>query len=312
MDRKIIVDGVQITISSHGEHDYICLTDMVKAKDDDVRAADILKNWIRNRSTIEFLGIWETLYNPNFKVVEFDHFRKESGLPSFTMSVSNWVDTTNAIGIYSKIGKNGGTYAHKDIAYHFGMWFSPEFHLLVVKEFQRLKEDESLRNNLEWQDKRLLAKVAYRLHTDAVKDYRLPPLNLPKEKERFIYAQEADIINIAVFGCTAKEWEQNNPERVLKGENMRDSASVIQLVAVTAAEAVNKELIKSGILPEKRLEMLRQSAIENMKSLSGSPTVQQAERQLSNNKFDNADETTQKQLSAFKQSLAKTLEKPPK
>jgi len=186
MERKTVVDGAQITISSQGNQDYICLTDMVKAREDKARAADILKNWIRNRSTIEFLGIWESLYNPNFKVVEFDHFRKEAGLPSFTMSVINWVETTGAIGLYAKAGKyGGGTFAHKDIAYHFGMWFSPEFHLLVVKEFQRLKEDEALRNNLEWRDKRLLSKVAYRLHTDAIKDYRLPPLNLPKEKERF-------------------------------------------------------------------------------------------------------------------------------
>jgi hypothetical protein len=300
MDRIIIVQGTRISILSEGEQDYICLTDMVKANEDVSRAADILKNWIRNRSTIEFLGIWETLYNPNFKVVEFDHFRKSAGLPSFTMSVSNWVDATNAIGIFSKMGKYGGTYAHKDIAYHFGMWFSPEFHLLVVKEFQRLKEDESIRLNSEWQDKRFLAKAAYRLQTDAIKEFMLPALNLPKEKEKYVYATEGDIINVAVFGITARQWEEQNPEKVLRGENMRDTASVIQLVAVVAAESLNKELIKKGISQSERLKALRESALENIRSLTESPSVKK--------RIINEKGTFDEDLSKFNKSLATALE----
>lgn len=302
MDRIIIVKGNRISVFSEGKEDYICLTDMVKANENSSRAADILKNWIRNRSTIEFLGIWETLYNPKFKVVEFDHFRKNAGLPSFTMSVSNWVEGTNAIGIFSKMGKYGGTYAHKDIAYHFGMWFSPEFHLLIVKEFQRLKEDEGLRLNSEWQDKRFLAKAAYRLQTDAIKEYILPALNLPKEKERFVHANEADMINIAVFGMTAKTWEEQNTERFLKGENMRDSASAIQLVAVVAAETLNKELIKNGLPQSDRLKMLRESAMENIRSLSESPTVK---KRLENKEIN--DEV----LSTFNKALKTTIKHNP-
>jgi hypothetical protein len=188
---------------------------MAKAGSDDARAADIIKNWIRNRGTIEFLGTWETIYNPKFKVVEFDHFRKEAGLPTFTMSVNNWVEKTSAIGIFSKAGKYGGTYAHKDIAFEFGVAISPIFKLYLIKEYQRLKEIESNQYNLEWNVKRILSKVNYQFQTNAVKDYIIPKSNLPQSKEGIAYADEADILNIALFGCTAKEWRDANINRHL-------------------------------------------------------------------------------------------------
>ena len=266
MDRKIVVQGIKINISSYGDRDYICLTDMVKGFENGLT---LIEKWLRNKNTIEFIGIWEEMYNPIFNSPEFEEIKNQAGLNRFSISVKSFVERTGAIGIRAQTGRyNSGTFAHVDIAYHFGMWLSPEFHLLIVKEFQRLKEEESLKLNSEWQDKRFLAKVAYRIQTDAIKEYMLPKLNLPKEKENFIYAQEADVINIAVFGLTAKEWEEQNPERFLKGENMRDSASVIQLVAVATAEAQNKELIKQELPQGDRVIILRESAIENMKSLS--------------------------------------------
>ena len=270
MNRKIMVKGITIGISSYSDNDYICLTDMVKAFED---GNGLIDNWLRNRNTVEFLGIWERIHNQNFNSVEFDGIKTQVGLNRFRLSSKQWIESTNAIGIIAHAGRYGGTYAHKDIAYHFGMWLSPEFHLLIVKEFQRLKEDESLRLNSEWQDKRLLAKAAYKIQTDAIKEYMLPALNLPKDKESFIYAQEADIINLAVFGQTAKMWEEQNQEKVLRGENMRDTASIIQLVAVVTAESQNKELIKQGIEQSERLKILRESAIENMRSLHTSPSV---------------------------------------
>ncbi len=302
MSRKIIVQGNPINISSKGEQDYICLTDMVKTFED---GNGLIENWLRNKNTVEFLGIWEMLHNPVFNSVEFDGIKMQVGLNRFKLSVKQWIERTNAIGITAQAGRYGGTYADKDIAYHFGMWLSPEFYLLVVKEFQRLKEEESLRNSLEWQEKRFLSKVAYRLQTDAIKEYIIPELNLPKEKEWLVYAQEADIINIAVFGCTAQEWEKNNPEKALKGENMRDSADLIQLITVTTTEALNKEFIRAGLPKERRLQMLRQSAIENMKSLSGSPSVQQRQKQIDAQNFSNFDNPPKKHLTAIQNQTNK-------
>ena len=253
-NNKLKVQDVEISLATIDNQDYISLTDMAKGKNDEARAADIIKNWIRNRSTLEFLGTWEILYNPNFKVVEFDHFKKEAGLPTFTISVSNWVESTNAIGILSRKGKYGGTYAHKDIAFEFGAAISPVFKLYLIKEYQRLKELESNQYNLEWNVKRILSKANYHIHTDAVKNYILPTLS--DLKDAFVYADEADLLNLAMFGCTAKQWKAANPERALKGENIRDIASINELAILSNIESLNASLIKHNITKEERFKIL--------------------------------------------------------
>ena len=225
------VQGIEIALTTINEEDFICITDIVKAKGGDARAADIIKNWIRNRSTIEFLGTWETLYNPNFKVVEFDHFRKEAGLPTFTMSVSNWIEKTGAIGIVSKAGRYGGTYAHKDIAFEFCSAISPMFKLYVIKEYQRLVELERSELALSWNVKRLLSKANYHIHTDAIKNVILPKLNISQMKQGLVYASEADLLNMVMFDCTSKQWQEANPE-LAKTINIRDTATINQLIVL--------------------------------------------------------------------------------
>ena len=265
-NNSITVQNIKIAITSINNEDYISLTDMVKAKDDDSRAADIIKNWLRNRGTLEFLGTWESIYNPDFKVVEFDHFRKEAGLPTFTMSGSNWVESTNAIGIISKQGKYGGTYAHKDIAFEFGAAISPVFKLYIIKEYQRLKEIESNSYGLEWNVRRILSKANYQIHTDAVKNYIIPNLSYSQKKE-WVYAEEADLLNIVLFGCTAKQWREANPERVLKGENIRDIASINELAILTNLESLNATLIKNKLNKKERFRILLDMVKEQRQTL---------------------------------------------
>ena len=265
-NNSITVQNIKIAITSINNEDYISLTDMVKAKDDDSRAADIIKNWLRNRGTLELLGTWESIYNPDFKVVEFDHFRKEAGLPTFTMSVSNWVESTNAIGIISKQGKYGGTYAHKDIAFEFGSAISPVFKLYIIKEYQRLKEIESNSYGLEWNVRRILSKANYQIHTDAVKNYIIPNLSYSQKKE-WVYAEEADLLNIVLFGCTAKQWREANPERVLKGENIRDIASINELAILTNLESLNATLIKNKLNKKERFRILLDMVKEQRQTL---------------------------------------------
>ena len=257
------VQGIEIALTTINEEDFICITDIVKAKGGDARAADIIKNWIRNRSTIEFLGTWETLYNPNFKVVEFDHFRKEAGLPTFTMSVSNWIEKTGAIGIVSKAGRYGGTYAHKDIAFEFCSAISPMFKLYVIKEYQRLVELERSELALSWNVKRLLSKANYHIHTDAIKNVILPKLNISQMKQGLVYASEADILNMVLFGCTAKQWQEANPE-LAKTMNIRDTATINQLIVLSNIESLNAELIKQGVSKEDRFTILRRTAEEQL------------------------------------------------
>ena len=257
------VQGIEIALTTINEEDFICITDIVKAKGGDARAADIIKNWIRNRSTIEFLGTWETLYNPNFKVVEFDHFRKEAGLPTFTMSVSNWIEKTGAIGIVSKAGRYGGTYAHKDIAFEFCSAISPMFKLYVIKEYQRLVELERSELALSWNVKRLLSKANYHIHTDAIKNVILPKLNISQIKQGLVYASEADLLNMVLFGCTAKQWQEANPE-LAKTMNIRDTATINQLIVLSNIESLNAELIKQGISKEDRFAILRRTAEEQL------------------------------------------------
>ena len=257
------VQGIEIALTTINEEDFICITDIVKAKGGDARAADIIKNWIRNRSTIEFLGTWETLYNPDFKVVEFDHFRKEAGLPTFTMSVSNWIEKTGAIGIISKAGRYGGTYAHKDIAFEFCSAISPMFKLYVIKEYQRLIEHERSELALSWNVKRLLSKANYHIHTDAIKNAILPKLNISQMKLGLVYASEADLLNLALFGCTAKQWQEANPE-LAKTMNIRDAATINQLIVLSNIESLNAELIKLGISKDDRFTILRRTAEEQL------------------------------------------------
>ncbi|MCL2063442.1 MAG: KilA-N domain-containing protein [Candidatus Cloacimonetes bacterium] len=260
---KITVQGSEITVISVNGNDYISLTDMAKSKEGVGRAADIIKNWLRTRTTLEFLGTWEELYNPNFKVVEFDHFKMQAGLPSFVISISEWVDKTNAIGIYVKNGKYGGTYAHKDIAFEFGAAISAVFRLFLIKEFQRLKEEEQSTKSLEWNLQRTLSKINYRIHTDAIKEHIVPKI-VTKEQVNYAYANEADLLNVALFGKTAKEWRDENPEE--KG-NMRDFATLEQLVVLSNMESINALLIRQELSQSERLLQLNNVAITQMRSL---------------------------------------------
>lgn len=264
--RAIVVKGSEITIITAHEADYISLTDMAKRFGDDT----IIYNWIRNRNTVEFLGIWECIYNPNFNPVEFERFKNEAGLNRFSLSPKKWVDATNAVGIISKAGRyGGGTFAHKDIAFEFGSWLSAEFKIYLIKEFQRLKEDEQKRLSLEWNLQRTLAKINYRIHTDAVKEKLLPP-ELSSKQINGIYADEADLLNVALFGITAKEWRDRYPGQ--EG-NIRNYAAIEQLVVLSNLESVNAVLIHQGLSQAQRLEQLNRIAIMQMKSLLGNKEI---------------------------------------
>lgn len=256
---KIIVQDTDITILQINENDYISLTDIAKFKTDDTFI--VVCNWMRNRNTIEYLGIWESLYNPNFKPIEFDRFRKEAGLNAFTMSPKKWIETTNAIGIISKSGRYGGTYAHKDIAFKFASWISVEFELYVAKEFQRLKEEEQ--KQLGWSVKRELAKLNYHIHTDAIKK-NLIPKEITPQQASMIYANEADVLNVALFGVTAKEWREANPD--VKG-NICDYATINQLICLSNMENLNAVFINDNLPQRERLIKLNQIAIQQMSVL---------------------------------------------
>lgn len=263
----ITVQNIPISVSNDNEKDYICISDIAKAKEGNSKTDDIIKNWLRNRNTLEFLGTWEKMYNPNFKSVEFDGFKKDAGLPTFTLSVSQWVDRTNAIGIYSKRGKYGGTYAHKDIAFEFASAISPVFKLYLIKEFQRLKEIEN--KGIEWDTKRLLTKSNYLIHTDAIKNYLLPNIDYYKDKNWLKYAEEADILNVIMFKCTAKDWRNMNPE-LAKQSNMRDYATINELTVLSNLESHNAELIKQGKNKEERFEILSEIANYQLNILNNS------------------------------------------
>ncbi len=256
---KINVQDTAITVVKQDDQDYISLTDIAKHKSDDPTA--VIGNWMRNRNTIEYLGIWETLYNPYFNPLEFEGFRKEAGLNAFTLSPLKWVNATNAVGIAVKAGRYGGTFAHKDIAFKFASWISVEFELYIVKEFQRLKEEEQ--KQIGWTAKRELSKINYHIHTAAVKQ-RLIPHEVTAQQASVIYANEADVLNVAMFGMTAKEWRDANPD--LKG-NIRDYASVNELICLSNMENLNAVFIEDGILQNERLIKLNQIAIHQMQVL---------------------------------------------
>ncbi|MGR3317805.1 MAG: KilA-N domain-containing protein [Candidatus Anammoxibacter sp.] len=271
---KINVQGTEITICSIDQKDYISLTDIAKYRNSDA-PADVVKNWLRSRSTIEFLGLWERLNNPDFKLVEFDQFRNDAGSNHFVLSPKKWIGSTNAIGITSKSGKYGGTFAHQDIAFEFASWISPEFKLYILKEFQRLKQEEIEQNRQEWNVSRTIAKVNYVIHTDAVKEHLIPE-DISTLKEKFIYADEADLLNVALFARTATEWRNENPK--LKG-NIRDFATLEQLVVLSNLESYNSELIKQKIPAEKRLEQLNKIAIEQMRVLIANKSIKKIGRE---------------------------------
>lgn len=258
---KITVQNTQINVFHREDQDYISLTDMASAKEGDSRSADVIKNWIRNRYTIEFLGTWEIIHNPNFKVVEFDHFRRNAGLPSFVLSASEWIERTDAIGIFVKKGRYGGTYAHKDIAFEFGSAISVTFKLYLIEEFQRLKTDEL--RQLGWSAKRELSKINYCIHTDAIK-HNLIPNEVTQKQANVIYANEADVLNVAMFGITAKQWREANPD--LNG-NIRDYATVNELICLSNMENLNAVFIEQGISQSERLIKLNQIAIHQMSIL---------------------------------------------
>lgn len=271
---SITVQDVPVTIMNVDQRDYISLTDMARARTDAGRAADVIKNWLRARSTLEFLGTWEIMYNPNFKVVEFDHFKSEAGLHTFTLSAKEWIEKTNAVGIYVQAGRYGGTYAHKDIAFEFGSAISPVFKLYLLKEYQRLKDEENDRLKLEWSAKRFLSKNNYLIHTDAVKNYVLPQSNYTKNTEWLAYADEADLLNVALFGCTAKAWREANPT-LAKNSNIRDYASIAELTVLSNLETHNAELIKSRMEKKERFEALRQIAQYQLRVLAEAEKIKE-------------------------------------
>ena len=271
---SITVQDVPVTIMNVDQRDYISLTDMARARTDAGRAADVIKNWLRARSTLEFLGTWEIMYNPNFKVVEFDHFKSEAGLHTFTLSAKEWIEKTNAVGIYVQAGRYGGTYAHKDIAFEFGSAISPVFKLYLLKEYQRLKDAENDRLKLEWSAKRFLSKNNYLIHTDAVKNYVLPQSNYTKNTKWLAYADEADLLNVALFGCTAKAWREANPT-LAKNSNIRDYASIAELTVLSNLETHNAELIKSRMEKKERFEALRQIAQYQLRVLAEAEKIKE-------------------------------------
>lgn len=265
MDKHIMhVVDQKVVVLTKNKLDYISLTDIARHKNPS-EPKDVVKNWMRSKTTIEFLGLWEKIHNPDFKGVEFDSFMYQAGGNAFVLSPSKWIETTNAVGILVSSGKNGGTYAHKDIAFEFASWISSEFKLYLIVEFQRLKNEESRRSNLDWNLKRTLAKVNYRIHTDAIKENLIPP-TLSSAQVNRVYADEADMLNVALFGRTAKEWRDANPG---KESNMREYAGVEQLLVLANLESINAEFIHMGLAQGDRLKRLNAIAIRQMKTLMG-------------------------------------------
>jgi hypothetical protein len=262
INKKINVQGLEVVLYQNNEEDFLSLTDIARYKDSN-NTDDIIKNWLRNRNTVELLGFWEMMYNPNFKPVEFDGFRKQAGLNSFVLTPKKWIETTNAIGIVSKSGRYGGTFAHKDIAFEFASWISIEFKLYIIKEFQRLKTEENSRLQLEWNLQRTISKINYQIHTDAIKD-NLIPKEITKQQASWIYANEADLMNVALFGVTAKDWRDANLDKI---GNIRDDASLEQLVVLSNLESINALLIQQGLPQNERLIQMNKVAISQMKSL---------------------------------------------
>ena len=266
-NRKIEVEGIVVTISERNNDDFISLTDVANGFDG---GYTLVEKWIRNKNTIEFLAFWEKLNNPNFNSTEFGGIRSEAGTNRFVMSAKQWIERTKAIGIVASAGRYGGTYAHRDIAFEFCSWLSPEFKLLLINEFQRLKVEEAERTNIEWDVKRMVSKANYRIHTDAIRENIIPKLT-SENKKKWIYAEEADVLNLILFGKTAKQWQQENQSLVLNGGNIRDYADLHQLTILSNLESINALLIKQGIEKKERLSILHQTAVQQTKSLQSLP-----------------------------------------
>lgn len=258
------VDGTEIALRQIREEDYFSLTDMVRNLEHGSR---IIENWLRNKNTIEFLGVWERLYNPDFNSLEFEGIMREAGVSRFFISAKQWIEKTGAIGILAKTGRYGGTYAHSDIAFEFGAAISPEFKLLLIREFQRLKSEEYNQQKLEWSYQRFLTKVNYRLHTDSIRDHLIPKLQATKAGEWLVYADEADLLNKVVFGMTAREWREANPEQATQG-NVRDFADILQLNVLANLESLNSVMIEAGASKERRFELLAKTAISQYQRLA--------------------------------------------
>lgn len=256
-------------VTSLNNEDYISLTDIAKYRNNEFPGY-VIQNWLRNRSTVEYLGLWEELNNQNFNYIEFEAIKKEAGANSFVLTPKKWITQTNAVGIKSKQGRYAATYAHKDIAFEFASWVSPEFKLYVIQDYQRLKSEESHRYALDWNVKRLLSKANYKIHTDAIKQNLIPP-NVTKAQQGYIYASEADILNVALFGKTAAEWRNENPDK--KGENIRDYATIEQLLVLSNLENTNALLIEQGFSQGERLKQLNAIAIQQLKTLSNNKSV---------------------------------------
>lgn len=271
-NRIITVQDIPITITQEKLEDYICITDIAAAKSENSRAADIVRNWLRNRSTLEFLATWEEIYNPNFKVFESEHFKKQVGLLTFTPSVSEWVEHTNAIGMFVKKGRYGGTFAHKDIAFEFASAISPVFKLYLIKEFQRLKQEENDRQKLEWNAKRFLTKNNYLIQTDAIKNYIIPVCNYREDLKWIPYAEEADLLNVALFGFTAKMWRESNPE-LAKNSNVRDHATIHELTVLSNLETHNAQMIREGKSKEERFLILNEIALYQIDVLAAADKI---------------------------------------
>ena len=268
----INANGNEISVVSSGdENDFISITDIAKYKSEDPTAT--IQNWMRNKDTIEFLGLWESMFNSNFKPIEFEGFKIQSGANAFTMSPKKWISSTNAIGIVSKSGRYGGTYAHKDIAFEFASWISAEFKLYIIKDYQRLKDDENSKLSLPWNINRVISKINYRIHTDAIKENLIPPI-VSKMQQGITYAIEADVLNVAMFGITAKEWRDANLDE--KG-NIRDCASLQQLIVLSNLESMNAELIKRGLSQSERLIQLNKMAIEQLRVLMNNTSMKKLE-----------------------------------
>ncbi len=267
-NRTITVKGSEVKIATRHEQDYISLTDMVKNFDG---GSALIEQWLKNKDTVLFLGVWEQLNNPGFNSLEFEGIKNEAGRNSFFLSAKKWIEATGAIGLHAKAGRYGGSYAHKDIAFEFGSWLSPEFKLYLIKEFQRLKDEESRVTSLEWSFQRTLAKVNYKIHTDAIKEKLIPP-RLTTAQTSTIYASEADLLNVALFGVTAAQWRQAHPDQ---SGNMRDTATLEQLVVLSNLESVNAVLIHQGLAAPKRLAQLNTIAITQMRSLVGLTAIKQ-------------------------------------
>lgn len=282
-NRIINVQDVAISISKQELDDYICITDIAKAKSDSARAADVVRNWLRNRGTLEYLSVWEQIYNPQFKVFESEHFKKQAGLLTFTPSVTEWVEKTGAIGLYVKKGRYGGTFAHKDIAFEFASAISPVFKLYLIKEFQRLKEKENDLKKIEWDAKRFLTKNNYLIQTDAVKNYLIPKYNFRENLQWLPYAEEADLLNVALFGFTAKAWRDANPE-LAKNSNIRDYSSINELTVLSNLETHNAQMIREGKTKEERFAVLKEIAEYQIHILNEAQSISKDIEETSNTK----------------------------